>query len=204
MFTGIVEAMGRLAGRKEAARIFSLTIESSLLAPELRAGASVAVSGVCLTVTACQGECFTVDVSNETARRTTLTRLREGSRVNLERPLPADGRLGGHFVQGHIDATGEVVRLEKRGGDRVLRVGHPPGSDLYVVEKGSIAVDGVSLTVTRCGPGWFEVMLIPYTLQNTTLGGLDSRDEVNLEYDILAKYVARLVGPEKIEGRGHG
>ncbi len=192
MFTGIIEDLGRIVERVEQEGHLSLVLEASVVPSELRIGASIAVSGVCLTVTELAGPRFTVDVSNETLDRTTLGGLATDGRVNLELPLRADGRLDGHFVQGHVDGKGNVVSVSERGSDRVVRLKHPQESDRYIVEKGSIAVDGVSLTVTACGAAWFEVMLIPHTLWATTLGERVPGDGVNLEYDILAKYLVRL------------
>ncbi len=192
MFTGIIEDVGRIVERVEQKGQLSLTFEGNLLPGELRVGASIAVSGVCLTVTELAGPRFTVDVSNETIDRTTLGALATDGRVNLELPLRPDGRLDGHFVQGHVDGTGHVASTSERAADRVVRFEHPRESDRYIVEKGSIAIDGVSLTVTACGEAWFEVMLIPQTLRVTTLGERVPGDGVNLEYDILAKYLVRL------------
>lgn len=197
MFTGIVTDIGRVVDRVERGGQLTLALEAADTAPELRVGASVAVSGVCLTVTGLEGPRFTVDVADETRRRTTLGALTSGGKVNLELPLRADGRLDGHFVQGHVDGSGRVLSVEQRGADRVLRIGHPSEFDAYIVEKGSIAVDGVSLTVTLCGSEWFEVMLIPHTLSVTTLGERKVGDAVNLEYDILAKYLVRLTPPAR-------
>jgi riboflavin synthase len=145
-----------------------------------------------LTVVHLEGDRFDLDVSNETMRRSTLGRLKVGDRVNLELPLRVDERLGGHFVQGHVDEVGEIVFSDQKGGDRVIRIQYSTESDPYVVEKGSIAVDGVSLTIAACERGWFEVMLIPHTLEVTTLGEQGPGNEVNLEYDILAKHLVRL------------
>ena len=192
MFTGIIEDLGRIVELVEQEGHVSLVLEASVVPSELRIGASIAVSGVCLTVTELAGPRFTVDVSNETLDRTTLSGLATDGRVNLELPLRVDGRLDGHFVQGHVDGKGNVVSVSVRGSDRVVRLKHPQESDRYIVEKGSIAVDGVSLTVTACGAAWFEVMLIPHTLRVTTLGERVPGDGVNLEYDILGKYLVRL------------
>jgi riboflavin synthase len=192
MFTGLVRAVGRLAERRKRDDGLELVIESSAIASDLEVGASVAVSGVCLTATEHDETSFHVDVARETLRLTKLGGLAGGAAVNLELPLRADDRLGGHFVQGHVDEVGRVSEAGRRGEDWVVRVEHAPESSLYVVKKGSIAVDGVSLTVTGCGRGFFEVMLIPHTLAITTLGRLAPRDEVNLEYDILAKYMVRI------------
>lgn len=192
MFTGIVEEVGEIVARRDRGDLFELTVRAERSASELERGASVAVSGVCLTVTGIEDKDFAVDVANETASRTHLGGFGPGRRVNLELPLRATSRLGGHFVQGHVDTVGRLEGSEQRGGDRVLRVGYPKEFDALVVEKGSIAIDGVSLTVTGCGRGWLEIMLIPYTLEATTLGDLRQGDPVNLEYDILAKYLVRL------------
>ncbi len=195
MFTGLVEAVGTIAGCSEKAELVELTIEEPVLASALGVGDSVAVSGVCLTVTGIDSLRFRTDVSQETLRRTTLGRVEPGDRVNLELPLRADARLGGHFVQGHVDGVGRVAHAGEKDGNHVLRIEHEHESSRLVVEKGSIAIDGVSLTITACGPAWLEVMLIPHTLQATTFGALAPGDEVNLEYDILAKYMLRAAEP---------
>jgi riboflavin synthase len=195
MFTGLVQAIGRLGSARRRGDVLELLIESELVAPELALGASVAVSGVCLTATKIAALSFGVDVAMETERRTRLGGLPPGSLLNLELPLRPADRLGGHIVQGHVDELGLVVESSVREGDHVLRVEHSPRASRFVVEKGSIAIDGVSLTVTASGPGWLEVMLIPHTLAVTTLGRLSPGDGVHLEYDILAKYVARLAEP---------
>ena len=192
MFTGIIEDVGVVVGSEDRSGQRTLSLESARVAGELQLGSSVAVSGVCLTVTSRKGKRFTVDVSTETLDRTTLGRLSADARVNLELPLRLQGRLDGHFVQGHVDGRGRVVSVSDRGSDRVLRIEHAERADAFIVEKGSIAVDGVSLTVTACGGGWFELMLIPHTLRVTTLRTLGEGDRVNLEYDILAKYLIRL------------
>ena len=206
MFTGLVEAMGTIESIErtelnepdepnDKVELVELTIESQEIAPLLNLGDSVAVSGVCLTATRIEPPRFRVDVARETLRRTTLGQLALGDAVNLELPLCFDARLGGHFVQGHVDAPGRVTHAGPRDGDYVLSIEHAEEADPLVVEKGSIAIDGVSLTVTGCGPSWLEVMLIPHTLDVTTLGRLTPGDGVNLEYDILAKYMVRLAEP---------
>jgi riboflavin synthase len=203
MFTGLVEAMGTIGDviGKGGSELVELTIESHEIAPSLKLGDSVAVSGVCLTATHVEAARFRVDVAPETLRCTTLGRLAEGDAVNLELPLRADARLGGHFVQGHVDAAARVREAGPRDGggggdgDYVLTIGHAREASPLVVEKGSITIDGVSLTVTGCGPEWLEVMLIPHTLDATTLGRLSAGDDVNLEYDILAKYMVQLAEP---------
>jgi riboflavin synthase len=167
-----------------------LTVATGL---ELREGDSVAVNGVCLTATALEGGTFRADVMHETLRRSSLERLAEGARVNLELPLRAADRLGGHFVQGHVDGVGSVRSVRAEGFARVVEIEAPPELLRYVVEKGSIAVDGVSLTVAALGDDWFAVSLIPETLDRTVLGTASPGVPVNLEVDVLAKYVERLV-----------
>jgi riboflavin synthase len=204
MFTGIVEgtgtvvAMDRPGGDGGAAR---LEVEAPWLAGELAVGDSVAVDGCCLTVVARVAGGFAADVVAETLRRTALGRLAAGARVNLERPVALGGRLGGHLVQGHVDGGGRVAarRALGQGGEEV-RVELPDDLARYVVEKGSIAVDGVSLTVAGVGRGWFAVALVPHTLATTTLGERAPGDPVHLEVDVVAKYVERLVQPWN--GRG--
>ncbi len=200
MFTGLVQAVGTLESCRRRGDVLELVIESELIAPELDLGASVSVSGVCLTATELASSSFRVDVAQETERRTRLGRLKAGDALNLELPLRPMDRLGGHIVQGHVDELGLVAEAGMRDGNHLLRLEHSREASRFVVEKGSIAVDGVSLTVTAAGPGWLEVMLIPHTLAVTTLGRLSPGDGVHLEYDILAKYVARLAEPYRREG----
>jgi riboflavin synthase len=185
MFTGIVEQMGEVqsCGTRLAVR--------TPLAAELERGDSIAVNGVCLTAVDITGDRFEADVMEETLARSSLGRLREGHRVNLELALRVGDRLGGHFVQGHVDATGSVDSIEQREHSRVVRVGAPPEILRYVVEKGSIAIDGVSLTVVDVDDEGFSVSLIPETLERTTLGEVSPGDPVNLEVDMLAKYAVK-------------
>jgi riboflavin synthase len=192
MFTGIVEEMGRVVNREERDGLIVITVEAPTVSSGLAIGSSIAVSGVCLTVTHLEGKRFRMDVSNETARRTNLGRVEVGGKVNLELPLRVNDQLGGHIVQGHVDEVGTILSSVHQAGDRIMRIAYASGSDPYVVEKGSISVDGVSLTIAACDRGWFEVMLIPHTLAVTTLGEKGPEDEVNLEYDILAKHLVRL------------
>jgi len=202
VFTGIVEELGEvvaLEGFQDSAR---LTVRGPLVAAGASAGDSIAINGVCLTVTDSSDGTFSADVMGETLSRSSLGALGRGSAVNLERPLRLDGRLGGHMVQGHVDGTGTIG--ERRSGERwdVIRISIPSQLARYVVEKGSIAVDGVSLTVSALGsrpdaedpPDWIEVSLIPETLARTTLGRKQAGDMVNLEVDMIAKYVERLLG----------
>ena len=188
MFTGIVEETGRLVSKKTPV----YTIEGSVTLQGAKLGDSIAVNGVCLTVTSLNGKRFTVDVSPETERRTNLVQLAPGSRVNLERPLAYGGRLGGHLVEGHVDGVGKLASVKKERESHILGFKAPKNIARYIVEKGFIAVDGISLTVVSENASGFTVAVIPYTYQHTTLGAYKPGAVVNLEADILAKYVERL------------
>jgi riboflavin synthase len=192
MFTGLIEAIGEITEVKPTTAGFRLRLSTSL-APELSNGDSLAVSGVCLTVVSTDNYGIHADVSPETARITTLGTIRRGAVVNLERPLRADGRLGGHFVQGHVDGTGTIEELRGDGESFWLTVKFPATLAAYIVRKGSIAVNGVSLTVAGVDDRHFDVQIIPYTWTHTNLQTLKSGDAVNLECDILGKYVARAI-----------
>jgi riboflavin synthase len=194
MFTGIVEELGHVAALEAGDDSASLTIKGPLVTSDAAHGSSIAVNGVCLTVVTHGRERFTVDVMAETLRRSSLGALRPGDRVNLERAMAASSRFGGHIVQGHVDGTAEI--LERLPGERweVVRFTLPAELARYVVEKGSITVDGVSLTVASVDDSSFTVSLIPTTLELTTLGHKGIGDPVNLEVDVLAKYVERLLG----------
>ena len=188
MFTGLVAGKGTVRTLRDG----RLEVETPLAA-ELSSGDSVAVNGVCLTAVQPDGASFRADVMPETLRRSSLGPLGEGDEVNLELPLRAGDRMGGHMVQGHVDATGRVEEVREEGFSRVVRVSAAPDSLRYVVEKGSIAVDGVSLTVSSVGDDWLQVSLIPETLERTVLGAATTGTAVNLEVDVLAKYIERLV-----------
>jgi riboflavin synthase len=197
MFTGIVEGTGTVAALAVAddgsgAR---LEVEAAWLAGDLRPGESVAVNGCCLTVAEATAARFAADLVAETLRRTALAGLAAGARVNLERPLALGGRLGGHLVQGHVDGVARIIDRTPVGDGEEVRIELPPDLERYLVEKGSIAVDGVSLTVAGVGTGWFAVALVPHTLKVTTLGDRRPGDLVQLEVDVVAKYVERLVAP---------
>ena len=192
MFTGLVEAVGEVIEVKPMNAGSRLRL-STRLAPELANGDSLAVNGVCLTVVSSDADGVPMDVSPETARVTTLGTIRRGALVNLERPLRADARLGGHFVQGHVDGTGTVEELRPEGGSYWLTVMFAPPLAPYIVRKGSIAVNGVSLTVAGVDERRFDVQIIPYTWMHTNLQSTRAGDPVNLECDILGKYVARSV-----------
>jgi riboflavin synthase len=196
VFTGIIEEVGEVAGVEQRGDSAVLTIRASRIADDLTHGASIAVNGVCLTVVGWRSGTPTsieFDVMGETLKRSVIGTLAVGDRVNLERAVRADARLDGHVVQGHVDGTGVVVSRTPGDAWEAVRFGMGPELARFVAEKGSIAVDGVSLTVTGVGPDWFEVGLIPETLRATTLGGKAPGDPVNLEVDVLAKYVARLM-----------
>jgi riboflavin synthase len=189
MFTGLVQQLGTLTSLEGGRLAVTAT-----LAGELSVGDSVAVNGACLTATSVIPGAFTADVMEETLRRTALGALRPGDPVNLELPLRAADRLGGHFVQGHVDGVGTIAAVHDEGFSRLVEIEAEAGLMRYVVEKGSIAVDGVSLTVASLAEGTFGVSLIPETLERTTLGRASPGDSVNLEVDVLAKYVERLMG----------
>jgi riboflavin synthase len=193
MFTGIVEEYGKVTGLDLFADSARLTVAGPLVAEVLEPGSSVAVNGVCLTVTQAADGQFTVDVMGETLARTGIGALASGGSVNLERPVSVGGRLDGHIVQGHVDGVGVVTQTRQEAGWRVLRIAVPAELSRYVAKKGSIAVDGVSLTVSDLGEDWFEVSLIPETIARTTLGESKVDDVVNLEVDVIAKYVERLL-----------
>jgi riboflavin synthase len=190
MFTGLIEATGQLIERKPTSDGMRFRITSTLAA-ELSPGDSLAVNGVCLTVTLSERDEIHADVGPETLRVTTLGTLARGRLVNLERPLRADGRFGGHFVQGHVDGVGHVEEIRRDSDFHWLTVSFPTELAPCLIRKGSIAVDGISLTVAGLGPDRFDVMVIPYTLEHTNLRVLQVSDRVNLECDMVGKYVAR-------------
>jgi riboflavin synthase len=192
VFTGLVADLGTVVAVDATADGVRLAVRTAL-APEISEGDSVAVNGVCLTATAIAEGHFSADVMHESLRRSSLGEVGEGSSVNLELPLRASDRLGGHVVQGHVDGVGIVRSLREDGFARVVAIGAPPELLRYVVEKGSIAVDGVSLTVSAIDDDSFSVSLIPETLERTTLGAAEAGRPVNLEVDVLAKYVEKLV-----------
>ncbi|MGH3769145.1 MAG: riboflavin synthase [Pseudonocardiaceae bacterium] len=196
MFTGIVEELGELLGRDELPDAARFTVDGPLTSADARTGDSIAVNGVCLTVVKVDGPIFTADVIGETLRRSSLGAARIGDRLNLERAAKLGDRLGGHLVQGHVDGTGTLLsRTAPQEGApwELIRIGMPDGLARYVVEKGSITVDGVSLTVIESGKNEFSVGLIPTTQQLTTLGLRHPGELVNLEVDMIAKYVERMV-----------
>jgi riboflavin synthase len=197
MFTGIVEELGEVTAWEDLPDAARITVRGPLVTSDVKHGDSIAVNGVCLTVVDSTGEAFTADVMKETLDRSSLAALGVGSAVNLERAVRLQDRLGGHLVQGHVDGTGEIVSKDPSEHWTVVRITLPDGLDRYVVEKGSITVDGISLTVSAVQHGWFEVSLIPATQQLTTLGPKGPGDPVNLEVDITAKYVEKLLAAQR-------
>ena len=195
MFTGLVEAVGEISGVKRTVAGIRVRVHTALGA-ELMPGDSVAVNGVCLTVVSADRTGLHADISPETARVTTFGAAKRGTAVNLERPLRVDARLGGHFVQGHVDATAPVDEIREDGDSHWLTVRFPPELASYIVRKGSIAVDGVSLTVAGVDSQRFDVQVIPYTWSHTNFRALKPGAAVNIECDVLAKYVARALGKE--------
>jgi riboflavin synthase len=193
VFTGIVEELGSVVEVEPLADAARLRIRGPLVTTDAVHGASIAVNGVCLTVVGFGAGEFTADVMHETLERSSLGALEVGSRVNLERPVTLEARLGGHLVQGHVDGTGEILERSPSEHWEVVRVSLPGELGRYVVEKGSITVDGISLTVVEAHDDWFSVSLIPTTLELTTLGTKGVGDLVNLEVDVVAKYVERLL-----------
>jgi len=194
MFTGLVQDIGTVKSVEKGGDGATLRVATEL-APEIAEGDSVAVNGVCLTATALDSKGFETEAMNQTLAVTALGGLEAGARVNLELAMKASDRLGGHIVQGHADGVGEVLSIEGDGFARRMRVALPPDLLRYVVAKGSIALDGVSLTVATLGDSWAEASLIPETLERTNLGTLAAGDKLNVECDVVAKYVERLMTP---------
>lgn len=197
MFTGIVEERGQVLAVTPMGDSARLVIRAALAVSDAKLGDSIAVNGVCLTVTEFDHESFSADVMAETLLRTSLGAALPGSDVNLERAMPAHGRLGGHLVQGHVDGTGSILSIDPTEHWTVVRVGVPHELSRYIAEKGSITIDGVSLTVVNVDDTSFSVSLIPTTLRETTLGDRNIGDVVNLEIDVIAKYVERLLEAKK-------
>ena len=194
MFTGLIQDVGEVESVEKGAEGAKLRI-ATRLAPEIAEGDSVSVDGVCLTATAVDSTGFETDAMNQTLTVTALGRLEPGARVNLELAMKASNRLGGHIVQGHADGVAEVVSVDEDGFARRLRIGLGPELIRYAVAKGSIALNGVSLTIADLGDSWADLSLTPETLERTTLGGLAPRDKLNVECDVVAKYVERLAAP---------
>ena len=200
MFTGLIEEVGTVTSTRERARSKQLQIAAPRISKKIRPGESVAVNGCCLTLSAHRGDQLTFDLLEETLDRTNLKMLRRGSGVNLERALPADGRFGGHFVQGHVDCASRIIAFEQSKGDHRLEVALPAEFVRYVACKGSIAINGISLTIADVSPMSFVVWIIPRTKRHTSLGRAEAGTLVNLEFDILAKYVERMISARLPQG----
>ncbi|MEM8550558.1 MAG: riboflavin synthase [Verrucomicrobiota bacterium] len=193
MFTGIVEETGAVVSFREGDEAYRLILKADLVLSDLKVGDSLACNGCCLTIVGIDGQELHFDLLAQTVRLTSFAGLEPGSKVNLERSLAANGRLGGHFVQGHIDAAGTISVIEPRGKDIYLRVNIPDGTGKYLAPKGSIAIDGISLTVAELHEDGFACWIIPHTREVTNLSQKSSGDCVNLEFDMLAKYLERLL-----------
>jgi riboflavin synthase len=195
MFTGLIEELGTVVAVRARDHGTELQIAAPGTAKHVNPGESIAVNGCCLTLTSCRRDCLSFDLLEETIARTNLHDLRQDSPVNLERALRADGRVGGHFVQGHVDCVAPIIAFDSKGGDFRLEVELPENARHYVASKGSITVNGISLTVAEVLPRSFAVWIIPYTKRHTNLDRVTIGDLVNLEFDVLAKYVERMVAP---------
>jgi riboflavin synthase len=203
MFTGIVEEVGKVTKLETSGGTRKITVSSTSLSKELKLGDSIAVSGVCLTAVRIKpGESFGADLADETWNRTSLSRIQEGAEINLELPMKADGRFGGHVVQGHVDGTGKFLGLEPIQGaqDFWLHIEVPQELARYIVYKGSISVEGISLTVARIEGQNLTIAIIPHTVEMTNLKSLKPGDPVNLETDIIAKYVEKMMAGERVQG----
>jgi riboflavin synthase len=196
MFTGIVEEIGEVVEVKDAGDFRAIHVRGKSVFDDLKLGSSIAVNGVCLTVRSIATNVFTAEMSRETLDRTSLGNLAGGSIVNLERPMRAESRFGGHIVQGHVDGIGWIRKFDREGDAWNLKIEYPPAGARYIVEKGSVAVDGISLTVASLqGSSVFSVAIIPHTFENTNLKVTKPGDPVNLEFDVIAKYVETLIKP---------
>ena len=193
MFTGIIEAVGEIDAIEDTGGFRTLRVRGGPILDGIASGASIAVNGVCLTVRTFAPGSFTAELSAETLERTSLSNLGPGTIVNLERPMRADGRFGGHIVQGHVDGIGKIRSFTRDGDNWNLQVEFPERAARYIVEKGSIAIDGISLTVAAIAPAALEVAIIPHTFENTNLRHARAGDTVNLEFDVIAKYVERML-----------
>jgi riboflavin synthase len=195
MFTGLIEEVGAVVAVRSRDHGAELAIAAPRIAIDVNPGESIAVNGCCLTLTSCHNDCLTFDLLEETIARTNLHELRQDGPVNLERALRADGRIGGHFVQGHIDCVAPIIAFDAKGADFRLEVELPKDVRHYVASKGSIAINGISLTVAEVLPKSFAVWIIPYTRRHTNLDRAKIGDLVNLEFDVLAKYVEKMIRP---------
>jgi riboflavin synthase len=196
MFTGIIEEVGEIVKIEDAGDFRTITVRGHQIFDDLRTGSSIAVNGVCLTARSIADNTFSAEMSRETLERTSLGDLRRGTIVNLERPMRADARFGGHIVQGHVDGVGRMRRFDRAGDAWNLEVEYPEAASRYIVEKGSIALDGISLTVAKLlNPQAFSVAIIPHTFENTNLKAAKPGVAMNLEFDVVAKYIENLLRP---------
>ena len=196
MFTGIIEEVGSVVEVSDSKDLRTLRLRARGVLDDIQLGSSITVNGVCLTVVAFDQQHFTVELVRETLDRTSLKDVTVGSIVNLERPMRADGRFDGHIVQGHVDCAGRIVKFNRDGDNRNLEVEFPASASRYVVEKGSISIDGISLTITAVQGSVFGVAIIPHTFENTNLRMAKPGDLVNLEFDVIAKYVEKMMKPQ--------
>lgn len=196
MFTGIIEEVGTVVSVKRGGQSSVIRVRASKILEDLHIGDSIAVNGVCLTAVTFDGQGFTADVMNETFERSTLKMIRSGDPVNLERAMSAGGRFGGHMVAGHVDGTGTVMSIKQDANAVWFTVEAPPEIMRYCIKKGSVAMDGISLTIADIGTSWFQVSVIPHTLKQTVLGSKKQGDPVNLENDMIGKYVEKLLVPK--------
>lgn len=199
MFTGLIEEVGAVVAVRAYDHGAELEIAAPRTAKDVNRGESIAVNGCCLTLTSCRNECLSFDLLEETITRTNLCNLRQNSPVNLERALRADSRIGGHFVQGHVDCVAPIIAFDAKGADFRLEVELPEKSSHYVASKGSIAINGISLTIAEVLARSFIVWIIPYTKRHTNLDRATTGDLVNLEFDVLAKYVEKMIRPPATE-----
>lgn len=196
MFTGIIEEVGTVVSVKRGGQSSVIRVRASKILEDLHIGDSIAVNGVCLTAVTFDGQGFTADVMNETFERSTLKMIRSGDPVNLERAMSAGGRFGGHMVAGHVDGTGTVMSIKQDANAVWFTVEAPPEIMRYCIKKGSVAMDGISLTIADIGTSWFQVSVIPHTLKQTVLGSKKQGDPLNLENDMIGKYVEKLLEPK--------
>jgi riboflavin synthase len=201
MFTGIIEELGRVRSVEQNGENARIVIEASTVTEDTRHGDSIAVNGVCLTALDVRKDSFAADVSRETLDRSTLGRLKPGAPVNLERAVTPATRLGGHIVQGHVDARGKFLSATDHGGSWTVRIGYPAEIARYLVFKGSVAVEGISLTIAALADDYFEVAVIPKTWEVTNFSHLRPGDDVNLEVDVIAKYIERIMALSGADGR---
>ena len=193
MFTGLVEETGKLKNKLKTGDGFQLTFSAEKIFDDLEIGSSISVNGCCLTVVKKEGNTFSVDTIEETLKKTNLGALELNTRVNLERPLKADARLGGHFVLGHVDTTGTVIEIQELSNSHFMKIKFPDDFKKYLIYVGSVSIDGVSMTVAELGENWFGVGIIPFTWQETIFSDKKAGDKVNLEFDVLGKYVERIM-----------